>query len=72
MEPVAKKIILDTATGVFSHFGNVLGIFRHNPKVFFLTDRVIEAGKRGLDVCADETDDHGKAKSPCRQGLEQG
>jgi cysteinyl-tRNA synthetase len=50
METGAKKIILDTATGVFSHFGNVLGIFQHDPEVFFLADRVIEAGKRGLDV----------------------
>ncbi len=50
MAPGAKKIILDTAAGVFSHFGDVLGIFQHDPDAFFPADRDIEAAKRGLDV----------------------
>jgi len=45
-----KKTILDAAAGVFSHFGDVLGIFQYDPDVFFHADRSIEAGKRGLDV----------------------
>ena len=50
MAPGTKKIILDTAAGVFSHFGDVLGIFQQEPDSFFLADRDIEADKRGLDV----------------------
>jgi cysteinyl-tRNA synthetase len=45
-----KKNILDAASGVFSHFGDVLGIFQYDPDSFFQADRGIEAGKRGLNV----------------------
>lgn len=45
-----KKAILDAAADIFSHFGDVLGIFQDDPDVFFHADRDIEAGKRGLDV----------------------
>ncbi|MHB8137271.1 MAG: cysteine--tRNA ligase [Smithellaceae bacterium] len=46
----AKQVILETATNVFSHFGDVLGVFQFEPDVFFHVDRDIEAGKRGLDI----------------------
>lgn len=50
MAAETKKHILDAAAGIFSHFGDVLGIFQCDPDVFFHADRVTEAGKRGLDV----------------------
>jgi cysteinyl-tRNA synthetase len=45
-----KQVILETATGVFTHFGDVLGVFQSDPDIFFHSDRDIEVGKRGLDV----------------------
>jgi cysteinyl-tRNA synthetase len=45
-----KQIILETVMGVFTHFGDVLGIFQSDPDSFFHADRDIEVGKRGLDV----------------------
>ena len=46
----AKRVILETATGIFTHFGSVLGVFQSDPDIFFHADRTIEVGKRGLDV----------------------
>jgi cysteinyl-tRNA synthetase len=46
----AKQMILDAAAGVFTHFGDVLGVFQSDPDLFFQTDRGIEVAKRGLDV----------------------
>jgi len=45
-----KEVALATATRVFQHFGDVLGIFQFDPDVFFHSDRDIEIAKRGLDV----------------------
>ncbi len=50
MSASAKQVILETATNVFSHFGDVLGVFQFEPDIFFHADRDIEAGKRGLDI----------------------
>lgn len=50
MSASAKQVILETATNVFSHFGDVLGVFQFDPDVFFHVDRDIEAGKCGLDI----------------------
>ncbi len=46
----AKQVILEAATGLFTHFGDVLGVFQSDPDIFFQTDRDIEIKKRGLDV----------------------
>jgi len=46
----AKQVILAAAVGVFTHFGDVLGVFQSDPDQFFHADRGIEVGKRGLDV----------------------
>ncbi|MEN6468108.1 MAG: cysteine--tRNA ligase [Smithella sp.] len=45
-----KQVILDAAAGVFTHFGDVLGVFQSDPDRFFHADRSIEVAKRGLDV----------------------
>jgi cysteinyl-tRNA synthetase len=41
---------LDAATGAFTHFGEVLGVFQSDPDEYFLADRSIEVTKSGLDV----------------------
>ena len=46
----AKRVILETAAGIFTHFGSVLGVFQSDPDIFFHADRNIEVVKRGLDV----------------------
>ena len=46
----AKRVILEAAAGIFTHFGSVLGVFQSDPDIFFHADRNIEVGKRGLDV----------------------
>jgi len=45
-----QQIILESATGIFTHFGDVLGVFQSDPDVFFHADRAIEVNKRGLDT----------------------
>ena len=51
----AKQVILEAATGLFTHFGDVLGVFQSDPDIFFQADRDIEIKKRGLDVSGIET-----------------
>lgn len=41
---------LNAATGAFTHFGEVLGVFQSDPDEYFLADRSIEVTKSGLDV----------------------
>jgi cysteinyl-tRNA synthetase len=45
-----KSAVLQEAKKAFEHFGAVLGIFRDDPDHFFLADKEMESGKRGLDV----------------------
>ena len=45
-----KQVILEAAAGIFTHFGDVLGIFQSDPENFFDKDRDIEVKKRRLDV----------------------
>ena len=59
-----KRVILETAAGVFKHFGSVLGVFQSDPDIFFHADRNIEVGKRGLDVSQIEALILAAAKSP--------
>jgi cysteinyl-tRNA synthetase len=55
MSASVKQTILETASAVFEHFGNVLGVFQSDPDSFFHCDRDIESAKRGLDVAKIET-----------------
>lgn len=45
-----RQVILEVAAGIFTHFGDVLGIFQSDPENFFDKDRDIEVKKRRLDV----------------------
>ena len=46
----SKSSVLQDAKKAFEHFGAVLGIFQDDPDHFFLTDKEMESGKRGLDT----------------------
>ncbi|MEE9911893.1 MAG: cysteine--tRNA ligase [Deltaproteobacteria bacterium] len=50
MPASARQVILETANGVFKHFGDVLGVFQTDPDSFFQADRGIEVAKRGLSI----------------------